>query len=244
MFKILYWCTLILVCRHPPAECYNLLSFSSFYWKGATTPWLLYWLICLPVCRRRPTTFTCSPTATGRELQPPDLITSHYWQKASTSSLKAPTLDILQGPRFIIFQTGYSWYTSIQYEGHVSSNFHTGPISNIEAQNQSSLQYNHQIHLHQPITETQSSISYITETESSISKSTTFESINHWKLRRPTLNQNSTNPLEQTDHCNQYTNLNPEHCINNQNQLQPKKSYVRMYTLLQWIQPSCIGYFL
>jgi len=52
------------------------------------------------------------------------------------------------------FQTGYSCYTSTQYVGHVLSNFHTGPISNIEAQNKSPLQYNHQIQPHQPITET------------------------------------------------------------------------------------------
>eukprot|EP00253_Pinus_taeda_P017988 PITA_17988 len=29
---------LILVRRHPPAEGYNLLSFSSYYWKGAAIP--------------------------------------------------------------------------------------------------------------------------------------------------------------------------------------------------------------
>jgi hypothetical protein len=38
MFTILYWCRLIPVRRLLPAEGYNLLSFSSFYWKGATTP--------------------------------------------------------------------------------------------------------------------------------------------------------------------------------------------------------------
>ena len=50
------------------------------------------------------------------------------------------------------------------HEGFVSSNFRTRPISNIEAHNQ----YNHQIHLHQPIIKTKS-IYDITETQSLIS---------------------------------------------------------------------------
>jgi len=35
---ILYWCRLIPIRRHPPAEGCNLLSFSSTHWKGAPTP--------------------------------------------------------------------------------------------------------------------------------------------------------------------------------------------------------------
>ena len=34
------WRRLLPARRHPPAEGYNLLSFTSFFWKGATTPWL------------------------------------------------------------------------------------------------------------------------------------------------------------------------------------------------------------
>ena len=51
-----------------------LISFTTLSWKGATTP-----------CSRLP----ASP---GRELLPPDISTSLYWQKASTFILKASTL--------------------------------------------------------------------------------------------------------------------------------------------------------
>ena len=70
----MYWCRLIPVRRHPPTEGYNLLSFTSLSWKGATTP--------------------CShlPASLGRELLPPDISTSLYWQKASTIRLKVSTL--------------------------------------------------------------------------------------------------------------------------------------------------------
>ena len=34
------WCRLIPARRHPPAESYNLLLFTSLSWKGATTSWL------------------------------------------------------------------------------------------------------------------------------------------------------------------------------------------------------------
>ena len=70
----MYWLRLIPACKHPPAEGYNLLSFTSLSWKGATTP-----------CSRL-------PASLGRELLPPDISTNLYWQKASTFILKASTL--------------------------------------------------------------------------------------------------------------------------------------------------------
>ena len=57
------------------------------------------------------------------------------------TSMQVPTYRrlqpslFLQGPCFINFQTGYLWITTPQSEGHVSSNFHNGPINNIGAQN-------------------------------------------------------------------------------------------------------------
>ena len=70
----MYWRRLIPAHKHPPTEGYNLLSFTSLSWKGETTP-----------CSRLP----ASP---GRELLPPDISTSLYWQKASTFRLKVSTL--------------------------------------------------------------------------------------------------------------------------------------------------------
>ena len=70
----MYWRRLIPTCRHPPAEGYNLLSFTSLSWKGATTP-----------C-------TILPVSPGSELLPPYMSTSVYWQKASTFILKASNL--------------------------------------------------------------------------------------------------------------------------------------------------------
>ena len=52
----MYWRTLIPARMHPPTEGYNLLSFTSLSWKGATTP-----------CSRLP----ASP---GRELQSPAVV--------------------------------------------------------------------------------------------------------------------------------------------------------------------------
>ena len=70
----MYWRRLIPARRHPPPESYNLLSFTSLSWKGATTPYSLL------------------PASPGRELLPPDINTSLYWQKASIFRLKASTL--------------------------------------------------------------------------------------------------------------------------------------------------------
>ena len=39
--QILYWCSIIPVRKLLPAEGYNLLSFSNFSWKEATTPFAL-----------------------------------------------------------------------------------------------------------------------------------------------------------------------------------------------------------
>ena len=52
----MYWRRLIKARRHPPVEGYNLLSFTSLSWKGATNP------------------YSCLPTSPGRELLPPALI--------------------------------------------------------------------------------------------------------------------------------------------------------------------------
>ena len=38
VYNLLYWCSLIPVCRLQPAEGFNLLSFSKIPWKGAPTP--------------------------------------------------------------------------------------------------------------------------------------------------------------------------------------------------------------
>ena len=51
---VLYWCSPLPVRRLQPAESYNPLSFSSFFWKGATTPLALV-LADLLVRRCRPT---------------------------------------------------------------------------------------------------------------------------------------------------------------------------------------------
>ena len=50
----MYWCSALPVCRLQPAESYNPLSFSSFSWKGVTTPLALV-LAKILVGRCRPT---------------------------------------------------------------------------------------------------------------------------------------------------------------------------------------------
>ena len=52
----MYWCRLIPTRRHPPAEGYNLLSFTSLSWKGAKTP------------------YSHLPASPRRELRPPALV--------------------------------------------------------------------------------------------------------------------------------------------------------------------------
>ena len=74
LLTIMYWRRLKLARRHPPAEGYNLLFFTSLTWKGASTP-----------CSRL-------PALPGRELRPLDIITSLCRQKASIIRLKASTL--------------------------------------------------------------------------------------------------------------------------------------------------------
>lgn len=93
------------------------------------------------------TTSTHSPTPTGREIQPLDLVyqflsegsiypmkkfTSYQWKEALTPLLKATTLSASHGPCFIIFHTRSTCikYTS-KHAGHLLSNFHTGPTPNI-----------------------------------------------------------------------------------------------------------------
>ena len=111
----MYWHRLIPARRNPPKEGYNLLSFTSLSWKGATTP------------------YSRLPASPGRELLPPALVyqpllegshyplhsfTSYHWKGATTPSLKASTLrttmdhvssifilDPLHTFKLIIYQT-------------------------------------------------------------------------------------------------------------------------------------------
>ena len=53
----MYWCSPLPACRLPPAEGYNLLSFSRLSWKGPPTPFALV-LAKILVRRRRPTIFS------------------------------------------------------------------------------------------------------------------------------------------------------------------------------------------
>ena len=69
----LYWCSLIPVHSLLPAKGYNLLSFSSFSWKGATTPLALVLANHLLVCR-------CWPT----ECSNLHSFSSCYWKGATT----------------------------------------------------------------------------------------------------------------------------------------------------------------
>ena len=71
----MYWRRLIPVCRHPPAEGYNLLSFTSLSWKKATPPALVY-----------------QPFLEG-SYYPLLSFTSYHWKGATTPLLKASTLS-------------------------------------------------------------------------------------------------------------------------------------------------------
>jgi len=111
---ILYWRRLLLARRHPPIECYNLHLFSSTHRKGATTP--LYHLMDL----------------TRREHLTLNIFTSYHWKEALIPLLKAPTLNTLHGPCFIIFQTGSTRIKTSKLVGHLSTHFHTRTTSNIK----------------------------------------------------------------------------------------------------------------
>ena len=80
---------------------------------------------------QKATTSSHSLGTVGSELQPPSSCTSQYvYYYIGASLQKTPLFH--QGPYFMNFQTRYSWNTTPQTEGHVSFNFHTGPINNIE----------------------------------------------------------------------------------------------------------------
>ena len=93
----MYWCRLIPARRHPPVEGYNLLSFTSLSWKGATTP-----------C-------TCLPASPGREPLPLDIHTSLYWKKASSFRLKASTLRFTADHVSSIFKLDQNIFNTTLY---------------------------------------------------------------------------------------------------------------------------------
>ena len=92
----MYWHRLILACRHPPTEGYNLLSFTSLSWKGATTP-----------CTRL-------PASLGRELRPPALIYQPLLEGSYNPLTEGFDPQHYCRPRFINFHTGsYSFHTTL-----------------------------------------------------------------------------------------------------------------------------------
>ena len=132
----MYWRRLIPARRHPPAEGYNLISFTILSWKGATTP-------CshLPASPRREiqtlllftslswkgATTPCSrlPTSPGRELLPPALV----YQLPLEGSYNPLTENFNPqhhcGPRFITFQTGSTSFHMTYLAGHQIYSFST-----------------------------------------------------------------------------------------------------------------------
>ena len=84
----MYWRRLILARKHPPAEGYNLLSFTSLSWKGGMTP--------------------CShlPASLGRELKTPTLVYQPLLEGSYNPLTEGFNLQHLCGPRFINFHTG------------------------------------------------------------------------------------------------------------------------------------------
>jgi len=65
-------------------------SFSNCSWKGATTPWLLYWMLCLPVHRRWPTELYDLPGTTFH--------TFSYWIHKSITIVVQPASSISESP--------------------------------------------------------------------------------------------------------------------------------------------------
>ena len=120
LFTILYWRRPILVCRHPPAEGYNLLSFSSLYNPLSLILVDMFTNTQAPTYKRILPSLVLQLLLEGRcnplSLVPVDMFTSTQ----APTYRRIPTSFFLQGPCFINFQTGYSWYTTTQYVGHVS----------------------------------------------------------------------------------------------------------------------------
>ena len=83
----MYWCRFKPARRHPPAEGYNLLSFTSLSWKGATTP-----------CSRL-------PASSGRELRPPKLVYQPLLEGSYNPLTEGFDPQHHYRPRFINFQT-------------------------------------------------------------------------------------------------------------------------------------------
>jgi len=130
------------------------------------------------------------------------------------------------------FQTGYSWNTTPQSEGHVSSNFHTRPINNIETQ----------------------------KIITAIQPSNTSASTNHWNsiitfwINHNWINQSLTTEANHNqsiwsfrmlspEYSHQNTKQNPELCNNKQKQLKLWTSCFIRYTLLPYVEPACIRTF-
>ena len=105
----MYWRRLIPARRHPPTEGYNLLSFTSLSWKGATTP-----------CSRLP----ASP---GRELRPPALIYQPHLEGSYDPLTEGYNPQHIYGPCFNNFHIGSNNFNRAQIAGYVSSYFQTGP---------------------------------------------------------------------------------------------------------------------
>ena len=110
LLTTMYWCRLIPARRHPPAEGYNLLSFTSLSWKGATTP--------------------CShlPVSPGRELRPPALVYQPLLEGSYNPLTEGFNPQHHLGPRFINFHTGSNNFNRTPLAGHISSYFQTGPF--------------------------------------------------------------------------------------------------------------------
>ena len=120
LFTTLFWCRIISIHKTLPAEGYNLLLFSSYYWKGAPTP--------------------CShlPATPGRDLLPLDLIyqpllegsyyplisfTSYHWKGATTPLLKASTLSTTPDHVSSIFTLDPNSFNTTQLVSLFSSYF-------------------------------------------------------------------------------------------------------------------------
>ena len=97
-------------------------------------------------------THTSTQASTCKRLQSSlvlQLLLEGSYNPLGSDLQKATTFFLPPGTTFHKFSDQMLLVHNNTHEGLVSSNFHTRPINNIEAQNQPSLQYNHQLHLRQ-----------------------------------------------------------------------------------------------